>query len=215
MQRLLNNKQNRYMLHNLRRGHIAEFSLAGSLAWIARRGYTGESVGYEIFVPQSKAVFLWNTLMDAGVHYSLSAIGLDATESLRIEAGLPLYGKELAGPYHIHPIEAGFGSCIKLHKPFFIGRQHMLSSSPSRRLMRLRTEIGAVNLVQLEPSIYNDEGKIVGVTTSSASISGQYYGLGLLDEHAFEKGNMYLSSNGSPILLTEVLAIPYSAVVDA
>ena len=55
----------------------------------------------------------------------------------------------------------------------------------------------------------------IGVITSTAYISGQYYGLGLLDANPFDKGKMYLSYNGSPSLLAEVLFIPYSAVIEA
>ena len=90
----------------------------------------------------------------------------------------------------------------------------MLSYSPSRRLVRLRAEMGVVNLEKLEPNIYDDAGKIMGVTTSSACVSGQYYGLGLLDEKLFDHGNVYLSYDGVPFLM-EVLPVPYSAVVRA
>ena len=215
IQSLLNGSKSRYILNNLSKGQIRELSIAGFDGWIARRGYTGEPVGYEIFIPRSKAEFLWNGLMNVGLDHSLGAIGLSAADSLRIEAGLPLYGKELSGPYPISPMEAGFGSGIKLHKPFFIGRQYMLSHSPSRKIVQLRAEIDATDLAKLEPTIHNDSGKIIGVITSTAYISGQYYGLGLLDANPFDKGKMYLSYNGSPSLLAEVLFIPYSAVIEA
>jgi len=215
MQHLLNDHKSRHILNNLRKGQIIELSFSGIVGWLACRGYTGEPVGYEIFVPPSQAEFLWNALMDAGFDDSLSPIGLSAADSLRIEAGLPLYGKELAGPYHVSPMEAGFGSCIKLDKPFFIGRQSMLSYSPSRKLVRLRAEIDATNVTKLESTIHDDSGKIIGVTTSSASISGHYYGLGLLGKNPSDKGKVYLSSNGSPSLPAEILPIPYSAVVEA
>jgi glycine/serine hydroxymethyltransferase/glycine cleavage system aminomethyltransferase T len=214
IQSLLNDNKSRYILNKLRKGQITGLSLTGIAAWIARRGYTGEPVGYEIFVPQAKAEFLWNALMDVGLDYSLSAIGLSAADSLRIEAGLPLYGKDLAGPYHISPIEAGFGSGIKLDKPFFIGRQHMLSCSPCRRMVRLRAEIDATDLGKLEPTIHNDAGKIIGVITSTAYLSGQYYGLGLLDENPFDTGKIYFSYKGSPSLLAEVISIPYATVIE-
>ena len=212
---LLNANKSPYILNNLSKGHITELSFAGFSGWIAHRGYTREAVGYEIFVPQSKAESLWNALMKVGFDHSLAPIGLSAADSLRIEAGLPLYGKELAGPYHISPMEAGFGSCIKLHKPFFIGRQYMLSHSPSRKIVQLRAEIDTANLTKLEPTIHNESGKIIGVTTSTASTSEQYYGLGLLDEHAFDKEKVFLSCNGAPLIPAEVVFMPYAAVIDA
>jgi glycine hydroxymethyltransferase len=214
LQCLLNETKSRSMLHNLKKGQIIELPVSGIPGWIARRGYTGEMVGYELFVPQSKAAFLWNTLMAAGLDFALEAIGLNAADSLRIEAGLPLYGKDLAGPYHISPLEAGLGSSIKLDKPFFIGRQQLLSCSPSRRMVRLRAKIDAATLAKLEPTILNDAGNSIGVRTSAASVSGQFYGLGLLDEQSLKKGEMYLSSNGTSIPV-EVLSIPYSTVIEA
>ena len=212
LQRLLNDTKSRSILHNLKKGQITELPASGIPGWIARRGYTGEPIGYELFVPQSKAVFLWNALMAAGLDYALDAIGLSAADSLRIEAGLPLYGKDLAGPYHISPLEAGFGSSIKLDKPFFIGRQQLLSYSPARRVVRLRAEIDAA--AQLEPTILNGAGNSIGVITSAASVSGQFYGLGLLNEQTFEKGHVYLCYNAS-LLPVEVVSIPYSTVVEA
>lgn len=214
MQHLLKENKSRHILNNLSKGQIIELSFSGIVGWLACRGYTGEPVGYEIFVPPSQAEFLWNALMDAGFDDSLSPIGLSAADSLRIEAGLPLYGKELAGPYHVSPMEAGFGSCIKLHKPFFIGRHSMLSYSPSRRLVRLRAEIDATDVTKLESTIHDDAGKIIGVTTSRVSISGRYYGLGLLGKNPSDKARVYLSYNGSPSLPAEILPIPYSAVVE-
>jgi glycine hydroxymethyltransferase len=214
LQRLLNNDKSRIILNNLRRGHIAELSISGIIVRLARRGYTGELIGYEIFVPESQAGLLWNAILDAGFDFSLRPTGLSAAESLRIEAGLPLCGRELGGPYAVSPTEAGFGSCIKLHKPFFIGRQHMISCLPSRRLVRLRAEMDTANLEILEPIIYDEARNIIGVMTSSACVSGQYYGIGLLDEKLFDKGNVYLSCDGMS-LRVEVLPVPYASVVGA
>ena len=215
IQHLLSDAKDHNLLRNLKKGQITKLSTSDFPGWIARRGYTGELVGYELFVPESNAQFLWNALLDAGLNYGLGPIGLSAAESLRIEAGLPLYDKDLAGRYHISPLEAGFGSSIKLEKPFFIGRKAILAYSPSRKVTRLRSEIDTVTLAKLEPDILNDSGNSIGVITSIASVSGQFYGLGLINnEHPIEKGNVYLSFNGSPVPV-EALSIPYSAVIEA
>ncbi len=212
LQYLLNDTKSRHILYNLKKGHITELAFGSKTTWVARRGYAGEPAGYQIFVPQSQAESLWNSLLDAGFAYQSSPIGLFAAESLRIEAGLPLYGRELAGPYSVNPLEAGLGISIKMHKPFFVGRQHMLCCSPLRKLVRLRAEVDAVNLEKLEPTIYDHKGKAIGVTTSSACVSDQYYGIGLLNE--FDKGNVHLSCNGSS-LPVEILPISYGTVVGA
>ncbi len=57
-----------------------------------------------------------------GKPFGLRPIGLAARDSLRIEAGLPLYGHELAGPLDLNPSDAGFAAYVKLYKPFFIGK---------------------------------------------------------------------------------------------
>ena len=215
LQRLLNDRKSHTLLRNLKKGQITRLLTSEFPGWIARRGYTGESVGYELFVPKSNAQSLWNALIDAGHEYGLAPIGLSAAESLRIEAGLPLYDKELTGRYRISPMEAGLGSSINLEKPFFIGRQHILAYSPSRKMVRLRAELDTATLAKLEPDILNDAGISIGVTTSAVSVSGEFFGIGLINnEHADEKGNMYLSSNDA-LIPVEVLSIPYSAVIEA
>ena len=76
---------------------------------IARTGYTGEDIGYEIFVHPDRAVAFWETLLEAGEPFGLQPCGLACRDSTRTEAGLPLYGHELAGPFDISPAGAGFG----------------------------------------------------------------------------------------------------------
>ncbi len=212
LQKLLDETKSRSVLQNMRKGQISELSLAGVTLWIARRGYTGETAGFELIVPQLKAESIWNALITAGHDYSLQAIGLKAADSLRIEAGLPLYGKDLTGPHSIDPVEAGLGSSIKLDKPFFIGRQYRLSYTTSRKIVRLRADVPDV--AEVEPVMLNDAGNTIGRVTSAAAISGRFYGLGLLEGTHPEKGNVYLSYHGS-LVLAEMLSIPYSAVIEA
>ena len=73
---------------------IAEGTVAGIPALVARTGYTGED-GFEVFVDNGRAVELWDALMGAGSASGLAPIGLGARDTLRLEAGMPLYGNEL------------------------------------------------------------------------------------------------------------------------
>ena len=98
-----------------------EAKLAGIDSVISRTGYTGAKVCFELFAHPKDAAKLWQKLIDAGA----LPCGLGARDSLRIEAGLPLYGHELAGPYNISPFEAGYGWAVKLDKEFFIGKPAM------------------------------------------------------------------------------------------
>jgi aminomethyltransferase len=87
-------------------------------AWVARTGYTGED-GFEIFCAPEDAEHIWTALSDAAG--GLTAAGLAARDTLRLEAGMPLYGNELIAD--VTPYEAGLGRVVKLDKPGdFVGR---------------------------------------------------------------------------------------------
>jgi len=107
-------------LDALRYYAIAEGSVAGIPALVARTGYTGED-GFEVFVDTGRAVALWDALMAGGEGHGLAPIGLGARDTLRLEAGMPLYGNELDPT--TNPFEAGLGRVVKLDKPDdFVGR---------------------------------------------------------------------------------------------
>ena len=89
-------------------------SVAGRPVWLARTGYTGED-GFEIFCPPEDSELIWNTLASTGAPAGLVPAGLAARDTLRLEAGMPLYGNEL-GP-DVTPYDAGLGRVVKLEKP--------------------------------------------------------------------------------------------------
>jgi aminomethyltransferase len=117
---------------------IAEGAVAGIPALVARTGYTGED-GFEVFVENSRAVDLWDALMAAGSAHDLVPVGLGARDTLRLEAGMPLYGNEL--DRSTNPFEAGQGRIVKLEKPDdFVSRaalERVAKSGPVRRLVGL------------------------------------------------------------------------------
>src|ERR1700761_4125899 len=88
--------------------------VAGHRAWVARTGYTGED-GFEVFCRPEDAVPIWEALASGGAGAGLVPAGLAARDTLRLEAGMPLYGNEL-GP-DMTPFEAGLGRVVKLDKP--------------------------------------------------------------------------------------------------
>ena len=99
---------------------IAEGAVVGIPALVARTGYTGED-GFEIFVETSRAVELWDALMAAGADHGLAPIGLGARDTLRLEAGMPLYGNELDRA--TTPFDANLGRVVKFDKAGdFVGR---------------------------------------------------------------------------------------------
>jgi aminomethyltransferase len=112
--------------------------VAGRKAWVARTGYTGED-GFEVFCRPEDAVAIWDALASGGAAVGLVPAGLAARDTLRLEAGMPLYGNEL-GP-DVTPFEAGLGRVVKFDKPGeFVGREALAaraSSGPIRRLVGL------------------------------------------------------------------------------
>jgi glycine cleavage system T protein (aminomethyltransferase) len=120
---------------------IGEGRVAGIPALVARTGYTGED-GFEIFVDNARALELWDALTAAGQPHGLAPVGLGARDTLRLEAGMPLYGNDL--DRSTNPFEAGLGRVVKLDKPDdFVGRaalEKVARDGPARKLVGLVVE---------------------------------------------------------------------------
>ncbi|MEV7136401.1 glycine cleavage system aminomethyltransferase GcvT [Arthrobacter sp. NPDC093128] len=88
---------------------------------LARTGYTGED-GFEIYIPNVDAAGLWEALLEVGASHGLIPAGLAARDSLRLEAGMPLYGNELSR--YVNAYAAGLGPVVSLAKESnFVGRE--------------------------------------------------------------------------------------------
>ncbi|MBI9113820.1 glycine cleavage system aminomethyltransferase GcvT [Sanguibacter suaedae] len=132
-------------LRALRYYAVERAEVAGVDALVARTGYTGED-GFELFVPADSAPGLWRALLEAGTPLGLVPAGLSARDSLRLEAGMPLYGHEL--DRGTTPYEAGLGRVVRLDKtddagePLpFVGREALAAlqgTDPGRVLVGLR-----------------------------------------------------------------------------
>ncbi|MDE0545736.1 glycine cleavage system aminomethyltransferase GcvT [Microbacterium sp. C7(2022)] len=92
--------------------------------FVARTGYTGED-GFELLVPISHAQTLWDALLIAGQPHELVPAGLASRDTLRLEAGMPLYGHELS--LDTVPAQAGLGRVVALNKDDFVGRSGLAS----------------------------------------------------------------------------------------
>ncbi|CAN5260887.1 glycine cleavage system aminomethyltransferase GcvT [soil metagenome] len=104
---------------------------------VARTGYTGED-GFELYVDATDAVALWNTLLAAGAPHGLIPAGLASRDTLRLEAGMPLYGHELG--LDTLPAAAGLGRVPVMTKEF-VGRAGLeVAGTPRRVLVGLVTE---------------------------------------------------------------------------
>jgi len=106
-------------LAEIRYYHFTDGLLAGIPARIARTGYTGED-GFEIYFAPEHSERVWNEILAAGQEFGIKPCGLGARNTLRLEAGMALYGHEIHST--ITPFEAGLDWIVKLDKGDFIGR---------------------------------------------------------------------------------------------
>jgi aminomethyltransferase len=112
-------------------------AVAGIDCLVARTGYTGED-GFELFCGARRAPQLWDALLEAGASLGIKPCGLGSRDTLRLEAGMPLYGNEL--DRDTNPYEANLGRVVKLDKGDFVGRAALASvqqSGPQRKLVGL------------------------------------------------------------------------------
>jgi aminomethyltransferase len=136
---------------------------------IARTGYSGED-GFEVYTPSDEAtsVKMWNALMEAGAEFGIRPCGLGARNTLRLEAGMSLYGHEISEDINV--LEAGLERWLKLDKGAFIGRDALLAvqaaGGPKRKI---------IGLEMLDRGIARDgypvldlESREVGVVTSGS-----------------------------------------------
>jgi glycine hydroxymethyltransferase len=178
-------------LANLKSFAFAEASLDGIDCLLSTTGYTGAAVSFELFVHPEKAPQLWNAILEAGQPLGVLPCGLGARDSLRIEAGLPLYGHELAGPFGISPFEAGYGWAVKLDKEFFVGQGQMAEVAPSYDMQVARLEFSAtkgVRPVRPDDPILDGQGTCIGWVLSSAKAGEKQYALAYLVRAAVQQG---------------------------
>ncbi|MEU5976060.1 glycine cleavage system aminomethyltransferase GcvT [Streptomyces sp. NPDC047315] len=144
-------------------------TVAGVPALIARTGYTGED-GFELFVAPEHAEELWRALTEAGAPVGLVPAGLSCRDTLRLEAGMPLYGHELTTA--LTPFDAGLGRVVKFEKEGdFVGRAALTEaaaraeSAPPRKLVGLVAEGRRVPRAGY-PVVA--DGAVIGEVTSGA-----------------------------------------------
>lgn len=154
----------------LKRTELCDAVVGGFDLVVSRTGYTGEKMAFELFVHPEKAAELWNALLAAGTPLGLKACGLGARDSLRTEAGLPLYGHEMGGEYNLGVAEAGFGSYVKIYKPWFIGRDAYAARERDRKtvVVRVRFTEKGVRMAHLGDPILDAKGRVIGMVTSCA-----------------------------------------------
>jgi glycine hydroxymethyltransferase len=200
LQSICDDKTAAARLGRMPRTDVMRARLKGFDVIISRTGYTGESIAYELFVHPDQAPEFWDLLMEVGAPLGMKPIGLGARDSLRTEAGLPLYGHELAGPLNMMPNDAGFSSYVKTYKPFFVGRAAYLAHEAGRKMENVRFRMndrgvrvpkGAAALETGGDMDYvvDKRGRVIGRVLSCAVDSeGTMTGQALVERKYIEEG---------------------------
>ncbi|WP_045864881.1 glycine cleavage system aminomethyltransferase GcvT [Streptomyces sp. WMMB 714] len=149
-------------------------TVAGREALIARTGYTGED-GFELFVSPADAVAVWEALTEAGAPVGLVPCGLSCRDTLRLEAGMPLYGHELSTA--TTPFDAGLGRIVKFEKTTndgsFVGREPLEAAAARAEQAPPRKLVGLVAEGRRVPRagytvVSAADGSVIGEVTSGA-----------------------------------------------
>lgn len=144
-------------------------TVAGVPALIARTGYTGED-GFELFVAPEHAEKLWQALTEAGAPVGLVPCGLSCRDTLRLEAGMPLYGHELTTS--LTPFDAGLGRVVKFEKEGdFVGRAALLEAAERAGQNPPRILVGLIAEGRRVPRAgyaVVSGGEVIGEVTSGA-----------------------------------------------
>jgi len=136
---------------------------------IARSGYTGED-GFEVYIPADVATSekVWNALLEEGAEFGIRPCGLGARNTLRLEAGMPLYGHEISDSINV--FEGGHDRWVKLDKGEFIGREALLAiqsaGGPKRKVVAL--EMVERGIARDGYPVLDLDGNEIGVVTSGS-----------------------------------------------
>lgn len=143
---------------------------------IARTGYTGED-GFEVFIPNERAVELWNAILNEGA----KPCGLGARDVLRTEVCYPLYGQEISED--LTPLDSGLKWTVKFQKENFIGKTALEEYKPTKQLVKILLEQGVPrNGYEI---IQNEE--VIGTVTSGTMsvMQGKGIALALVDKNKY------------------------------
>jgi glycine hydroxymethyltransferase len=205
LQSLVKEEKTKQQIQDMKSFTFIEIELAGLNCIVARTGYTGSKIGYELFVHPEKSAQLWAVLLEKGETSGVVPCGLGARDSLRIEAGLPLYGHELAGQFNINPFEAGYGWAVKLEKDFFIGQAAMIKAKNSN-MQVARIELPGqkgIRPARGDDGILDENGICIGWVLSCAKVDEKQialvYVLKELVEENKELGLYYLARSKGQI----------------
>jgi len=191
----------------LKRTELCDAVVGGFDLIVSRTGYTGEKMAFELFVHPERAVDFWKAVLKVGEQFGVKPIGLGARDSLRTEAGLPLYGHEMGlgsgkqGHKDLGVAEGGFGSYVKTYKPYFIGREAYLANEKIRKgvVARFRFSDKGVRMAHNGDPVLDKRGRVIGwVTSCAVDMEGYLTGQAYLELKYAEEGTPVFIFQSAP-----------------
>lgn len=171
-------------------------NLTNVKTFLSRTGYTGED-GFEVFIwdatltKPDNAIKVWNAILEAGKPFGIAPCGLGARDTLRLEAGMCLYGNDINET--ITPLEAALSFVVKFQKDNFIGKEKLLKQK-TEGIKRKRVGIRMTEQGIPRPGyeIYNDRGEKIGQITSGtfSPLLKCGIGMGYVDVTQAQEGNI-------------------------
>lgn len=191
---------------NLKFSTFIQAEAKGINVIIAATGYTGAKVAFELFVHPTKAGQLWDIILEKGKNLGIIPCGLGSRDSLRIEAGLPLYGHELSGEFNISPFQAGYPWAVKLQKENFIGKKAIAKKAADFDTEVARLKFNGekgVRPIRQHDGILNTDGRCIGYCLSCAAAGDKQIVLALIKKEYNVAGKLvgiyYLARNAGHI----------------
>lgn len=170
----------------------------------SRTGYTGED-GFELFCAKENAEDLWDKLIEAGKEYGLIPCGLGARDTLRIEAGMPLYGHEIS--HYVDPITAELGFAVKFDKDF-IGKTALEKIEPVNK--RIGLKVTGKGIIREECKIYAEDEEVGFVSSGTFSPTfGYSIGIGYIRKERGEVGDVVSVDVRGKKIDAEIVALPF------
>ena len=180
--------------------------VGGSNCIVSRTGYTG-SDGFELYAAAEDTEKLWEVLLEAGREDGLIPCGLGARDTLRLEAGMPLYGHELSET--ISPLTSGLGFFVKMEKENFIGKA-ALEAAGTPKQCRVGLKAVGRGILREHQEVYSESRKIGQITSGThCPFIGYPAAMAIIDREFAAAGTRVQVDVRGRLVEAEVVKLPF------
>lgn len=185
---------------------VFDGKVAGISCIVSKTGYTGED-GVELYLRSEDAVALWKALLKNGQEEGLIPCGLGARDTLRMEAGMPLYGHEMNET--ITPLEVGLQFAVKMNKDDFIGKKALEEMGEPIR-QRVGLKVTGRGIVREEAEVFAED-QLIGHTTSGTHCPylQHPYAMALIKSKYAQIGRKVQADVRGRMIETEIVELPF------